>query len=163
MTPRPLAIVLGAAVWPGGVPSPTLRRRTAHALNLWREGAISGIVATGGLGRHGPSEASVIAETLMAEGVPRTHIMLEEQSTRTLENLAFARPFLLGAETREVVIVSDIWHLPRALLIARQLGMRARGAAVPIRGSRPWPFAKAAAREVPGLVWTVMTGWRRRW
>ena len=57
---RPVALVLGAAVWPGGRPSPTLRRRALKAAALWHEGQVRAIIGCGGVGRHPPSEAEVI-------------------------------------------------------------------------------------------------------
>ena len=91
---KPYAIVLGAAVWPGGAPSPTLIRRAATAAALWHAGAVGGIVATGGVGRHPPSEAELIRLLLAERGVPERAVLIEDRSHTTLENLANARALL---------------------------------------------------------------------
>lgn len=161
-------VVLGAAVWAGGEPSPTLRRRAAHAAALWHRGGVGRIVTTGGIGRHPPSEAQVAARICRDLGVPDAVLRPEERSRNTFENLAFARG-LLPDPPGPVVLVSDRYHLPRAWLIARLMGLAARTSAAP-RGARsPAPVralrllreAFALAAVVPVTVWR-MARLRRR-
>ena len=151
---RPVAIVLGAAVRPGGIPSPALRRRAEKAAALYRTGQVRGLIATGGLCDNPPSEASVICELVTALGVPRDAVILEENATTTLENLANAQSLL--APGTPTVIVSDIWHLPRARLAAHRLGLSATGAAPSLRGAHPGYVLRAALREVAALLWYLV-------
>ncbi|SDE83510.1 YdcF family protein [Limimaricola pyoseonensis] len=141
------ALILGAAVWPDG-PSPTLRRRTLHAARLWHEGHVAHLVPCGGLGRHPPAEARAMRALLLAEGVPEEAIHPEDRSTTTLENIRFALPLLGAIGTREVVVVTDLPHLPRALLTARRLGLKATGSA-PRGGARLGAQLRLALREIP--------------
>ena len=120
-----VALVLGAAVWEGGVPSPTLRRRALHAARLWQRGAVQAVIGCGGVGDHPPAEARVIAGILRAEGVPEGAIRIEDRSITTRQNLRNAAPILRKLGGPEAVIVTDPWHAPRARLIARQEGLRA--------------------------------------
>lgn len=147
---KTFAIVLGAAVWTGGVASPTLRRRAATAAALYRAGKVGGIVATGGIGAHPPSEAETIRDLLTAHGVPDGAIILEPRSRSTLENIAFAAELL--PEGSAVVLVSDAWHLPRARLVARRLGLHAQGAAPSLSGARPLFTARAILREIAAFL-----------
>lgn len=124
------ALVLGAAVWPGGVPSPALARRAQRAARLWHDKSVDFVVGCGGEGAHGPAEAAVIAALLAAAGVPRAAIRCEAASRTTRENVRQALPILRALGVREALIVTDPWHAPRALLIARQEGMAARAAPV---------------------------------
>lgn len=151
---KPVAIVLGAAVWPGGTPSPTLARRAEKAAALYHTGQVVRIVASGGVGDHPPSEARVIREVLADRGVPNSAVILEEASTTTLENLANTRALL--PEGTPVVIVSDAWHLPRARLTARRLGMQAGGAAASVRGGHPLGILRAALRELAACLWYLV-------
>ncbi|MEJ6390932.1 YdcF family protein [Gymnodinialimonas ulvae] len=144
-------VVLGAAVWPDG-PSPTLRRRVAHGASLYHAGAGRVVICCGGLGRHPPSEASAMADLLRSADVPASAIHLEDQSTNTTENLRFALPILRDLGTNRVLIVSDAYHLPRARLIARRLGLHASGTAPSLHGARLWPQLKGWLREGPGLL-----------
>ena len=145
------ALVLGCAVHARG-PSPTLRRRTLRAAALWHGGAVGLVVPCGGLGRHPPTEAEAMRAMLLDEGVPETAILLEDRSTSTWENLAFARPLLVARGIQRVVLVSDAHHLPRAVMTARGMGLRATGAATPLRGARASVVAKGLVREVPATL-----------
>lgn len=151
---RPVAILLGAAVWPGGVPSPALKRRAETAAALYRDGRVRAIVATGGIGKYPPSEAEAARDLLIARGVPPCAVILEECSTTTLENLSNARDRL--APGTPAIIVSDLWHLPRARLAAHRLGLSATGAAPSLRGAHWGRAARAALREVAALLWYLV-------
>jgi uncharacterized SAM-binding protein YcdF (DUF218 family) len=109
--PYDAIVVLGCRVNEGGSASDSLRRRARLAAKLFHQGVAPLIVTTGGVGTHGPSEASVAANILVEEGVPRERIVLEGRSTSTEENAAFARQ-LIG-EAR-VVVVTDGFHALRA-------------------------------------------------
>ncbi len=153
-----VALVLGAAVWAGGRASPTLERRALHAAGLWRSGEVSAILASGGVGRHGPSEAAVIARLCREAGVPEAVLMLEERSTSTEENLRFSLPLLREVGAASVVIVTDGFHAPRARLAARRLGLAALGPLssdsprVPLSANR----VKVGLREVPAYLWYAL-------
>lgn len=151
---KPVAIVLGAAVWAGGVASPTLRRRAEAAAALYRAGRVSAIVATGGIGKYPPAEAEAIRELLINQGVPESAVILEAHSRNTAENIAFAADLLPGGSA--VVLVSDAWHLPRARLIAGRLGLRASATAPPLRGTRALFAARSILREIVALAAFVL-------
>lgn len=148
------AIVLGAAVWPGSMPSPTLRRRAETAARLYLDGAVAGLVATGGIGRHPPAEAEVARDIAVGLGVPPAAVILETRSRTTRENLASAKALL--PDGARVVIVTDAWHLPRARLIARRLGIQASGAACSRSGTTLTGTLKAALREAAALAWEIL-------
>ncbi|SDY37134.1 YdcF family protein [Citreimonas salinaria] len=161
MDGRPAALVLGAAVWAEGQPSPTLRRRALHAAGLWHAGVPCAIVCCGGMGRHGPSEASVIAALLREAGVPDEALHLEAHSTTTEENIRYALPILHALGVSEVRIVTDSWHAPRAVLLARGMGLHARAAAVPWQGGRRRFQARMVLREGGALVGNALRmAWR---
>ncbi|MBE9637782.1 YdcF family protein [Salipiger mangrovisoli] len=154
-----VALVLGAAVWSGGRASPTLRRRALHAAALWQAGEVSVILASGGVGRHGPSEAAVIAALCRKAGVPEVALVLEDRSTSTEENLRLSLPLLRRIGAGEVVVVTDGFHAPRARLAARRLGfVQAVG---PVQSDSPRvPLSlnrvKAGLREVPAYLWYAL-------
>lgn len=94
-----------------------------------------------------------MAAILTASGVPAAAIELEERSTSTFENIGFAMPILDRLEAREVTIVTDGYHAPRARMVARHHGLRAvsdspPAADVPMgRRARSW-LREAAALPV---------------
>ncbi|WP_424944220.1 YdcF family protein [Aliiroseovarius crassostreae] len=134
-SPR-VALVLGAALRADGRPTPALRRRARHAAQLYLSGDVDLIVMSGGVPRGGTSEAEVMRDIALAEGVTGTDILVENQAGNTWENLLFSRPML--PEHAQVVLVTDSYHAPRALMMARRQGlaMSANGpspADIPIR------------------------------
>lgn len=147
------ALILGAAVWADG-PSATLVRRSRQGARLFHAGLVTRLIACGGLGRHPPTEAEAIRALLLEAGVPDTAIRLEAQSTTTGENIRFALHLLAG---RDVVIVTDWYHAPRARLIARRAGLHAGSSAPPLGGAHPLSQAKGALREIPAYM-AYLTG-----
>jgi uncharacterized SAM-binding protein YcdF (DUF218 family) len=139
------AIVLGAAVRADGTASATLRLRVGHAVELYRAGKVDILILTGAAVRHGPAESHVARDLARAAGIPDRALRVETQSRNTVENLARAKALVTpGAR---VVIVSNRWHLPRARLIARLMGLRARGSA-PRGALGPIATTAAILREV---------------
>lgn len=124
-------VVLGAAVWPNNQPSPSLRRRATHAAALFVEGIGQIVVCSGGVGKHPPSEAEVIRQLLLANGVPDNAILLESKSHTTLQNVLFCARILRRRSVSQVIVVSDKYHLLRAVMCFRSLGFRATGSGSP--------------------------------
>lgn len=144
----PVVLVLGAAVWPGGQPSPTLRRRALHGASLVLSGQARALIGCGGLGRHPPTEAEVILQLCAGAGVPASALHAEAASTSTEENLRLALPILARLGADRVILVTDRYHAPRALLIARSLGLQAQASCPPAQtGTHPLRRALAWARE----------------
>ena len=81
------AIVLGAAAW-HDKPSPVLRERLNHAINLFKKGAVKSLVLTGGYGKGADfAESEVGLEYCVKQGIPREAIYAELESLNTLDNL----------------------------------------------------------------------------
>lgn len=151
-----MALVLGAAVWPGGVPSPTLRRRAEHAAALFLSGEVTQIITTGGLGKHAPTEASVAAEVCRAAGVPPDAIRCEERSTTTLENIRFACGLFPDIKDLPLVIVTDRYHAPRARLVGRHLGLDVRSTSPRGQGTPLHRRMRSGLREAPAYLWYMI-------
>jgi len=133
---RAVIVVFGAAVRPGGRPSPTLRRRVAAAARLGRTLEEALLLPTGGVGRHGPAEARVMAVLLQHFGIPAGRILEEPTAADTLESARAVAALLPGHRGR-VLAVSSGYHLRRCVLLLRLMGLRAE--------------AGAAARAAPGF------------
>jgi uncharacterized SAM-binding protein YcdF (DUF218 family) len=122
-----LAVVFGAAVLAGGRPSPALARRTDHAAELALAGAVDRVLVSGGLGRHPPAEARVMADRLLAAGVEPARIARDETATTTM---ATARAVAVWCRSHPdvtaVVGVTDRCHAPRARLALWAHGLPAR-------------------------------------
>jgi uncharacterized SAM-binding protein YcdF (DUF218 family) len=151
-----VALVLGAAVWAGGRPSPTLVRRARHAAALWQAGRVDAVLGCGGIGRHPPAEGAAIAAICRAAGVPEGAVHVEDQSRSTRENVTLAIPILRALGATEVVIVTDPYHAPRARMIARQLGLATATDCPPWRALGPRQLARHIPREGVALLATVL-------
>ena len=146
-----MIIIFGAAVWPGGVPSPTLLHRTEAAF------ACGGVEAfylpTGAAGRFPPSEASVMAGLLRQWGVPAGRIALDEQSRNTLASAwACARllktwPFPGGRPS--VRIATSVYHMPRCRVLLRLCGVAAAACPAPPAPPRRWRWWLRESAALP--------------
>lgn len=141
--PYDAIVVAGCRVLPSGRPSVALARRAELAQALFAEGRAPRVVFTGGVGRHGPSEASVAAAHAMERGLPQEAVVLEERSTSTRENADYAAR-ILGAHAR-VLVVTDAYHVFRARRVFAQSFARAEAVGVPLREEA---LAQALPREL---------------
>lgn len=114
-------IVLGAQIRADG-PSYVLQKRLDAALLYLQENPETQVIVSGGKGANEPvSEAEGMYDYLKERGIAEERILLETQSRNTYENLSNSSS-LLQKETDEVVIVTNNFHVFRALGIARQEG-----------------------------------------
>lgn len=116
----------------GGRPSTTLVLRVEAAAAFATRVTRPLFVPTGGVGRHGPSEASVMAALLEGRGVPRERILLEETGTDTLSSARAVAALLRAHGNAPVFVATSLYHMPRCLLLLRLLGVPARPAIPPV-------------------------------
>ncbi len=139
---------------PDGGPSTTLRWRVEGAAAFGARLAAPLFVPTGGVGRFGPSEASVMARLLVARGVPEERILLEETGTDTLTSVRAVAALLRDRGiAAPVFAASSLYHLPRCLLLLRLMGVAARAAVPPVvpAAASWWRRCYWWLREVPAL------------
>ena len=145
--PYTAIIVMGAQVNPDGTPSVQLEWRLSKALDAYQQNRTP-IVVTGAKGLDEPAtEASVMKQWLVDRGVRGQDVLMDETSFNTWENIENARR-LLPQDTRDVLIVTSDYHLPRALKMANDQGLSATGLGSPIK---PEYWFKNHARET--LAW----------
>ncbi len=122
---RPVAaiVVLGAAQYVGR-PSPVLRARLDHAIALWKRGLARRIIFTGGFGtRDTTSEAAVGQRYAIQHGVPARAILIENNGRSTSESMQQVATLMDREPSREVILVSDPFHMLRLAIIARRYGL----------------------------------------
>ncbi len=123
-------IVLGAAI-----NTPALYNRTLEGLHLYEQGKADVMVLSGGkIAEADISEAQYMQKVIKSNitpGGPPPVLILEDQSHNTFENIHNSLQQL--GEKKDVIIVSDQFHLARAVLIAKRAGFRH------VYWSAPWP------------------------
>ena len=122
-------VVLGAAQYDGR-PSAIYQARLEHAVDLWSDGVAPLLVFTGGKEPGDRfTEGGSGARWARSRGVPSAAVLAEEQSRTTYQNLAGAKRALERRDSdggrRRIVIVSDPFHMFRAVRQAADLGMDA--------------------------------------
>jgi uncharacterized SAM-binding protein YcdF (DUF218 family) len=123
MAAPPLIVIFGAAVRPDGQPSRSLMRRICygHAAALAHPQAP--VLCSGGVGRAGPSEASVMIRILRAKGLAEERLIADEQSCDTLQSVVAAQRLARAHGYSPVIVCSDRYHVPRIRLMLGALGI----------------------------------------
>jgi len=152
--PARAIVVLGAAQYVGR-PSPVLRARLDHALELWRKGLAPRLVLTGGVGEGDTtSEAAVGRRYVRQHGVPDTAILIEPHGRTTSESIEEVAALLLAQGERSVILVSDPFHMLRLSILARRNGLTAftsptRTSPISSSVSESWKYALSESMKVP--------------
>jgi len=124
-------IILGAAV-SGTIPSPVFEERIRHGIHLYHLGFAPRLLFTGGVGegqKH--SEASVGRSVAIQHSVPAAHILVEERSRTTQQNLSEAWSVMQKHGLTSAIIVSDPLHMKRAMMMANGLKIDAVSSPTP--------------------------------
>lgn len=132
------AVVLGAAAW-GNNPSPVFKERLNHGIELYKKGLCRYIIITGGKGfPDEPGESVIGRKYAVKNGVPESAIFIENYSRNTAQNLHYARIIAQQHGFKTFALVSDPFHLKRALLIAQSERMTAYPSATLTSRYRSW-------------------------
>jgi uncharacterized SAM-binding protein YcdF (DUF218 family) len=116
------------------------------------------LLVTGGMGKHSPAEAHVMRQLALEAGIAATHIVMEEYAMSTLQSARRCAPILQQHGWANALLVTDHYHLPRAVLIFRALGIQVRGSA-PQAGPysrKRWKRWYYFGRETLAFAWYVL-------
>lgn len=120
----PVAIVFGAGVWPNGRPSPMLADRIDAAVELYKRGKVQRLLMTGDNGRSDYDEVTAMKRYAVERGVPADRVNLDYAGFRTYDSCYRARA-VFGVT--KAILVTQRYHLPRALYLANSFGIDAIG------------------------------------
>ena len=132
-------IILGAGVW-GDKPSPILEDRLLEGIKLYQNNVSDKIIMSGDHGRESYDEVNIMKNYAIEKGIPSENIFMDHAGFSTYESIYRAKDIF---EAKKVVIVTQEYHLYRALYIANQLGLEAYGV-----GADPRQYVGAAYREL---------------
>jgi vancomycin permeability regulator SanA len=151
-----VVIIMGAAVWPGGVPSNAMRRRVQGAFETSRGLENVLFLPTGGVGNAPPAEAQVMRELLIEMGVASSSILVEEVADDTLSSVRLCAGMLKTIDNiGEIYVCSDTYHMPRCRWLFRLCGVRTLAGRVEsgrsYTGTIKW--AGFYVREIAAVIW----------
>ncbi|SEW10787.1 SanA/YdcF family protein [[Clostridium] fimetarium] len=119
-------IILGAGVWDKDTPSPMLNDRLLRGVELYKQGASPKILMSGDHGKVDYDEVNVMKTFAINAGIDSKDIFMDHAGFSTYESIYRAKE-IFGVH--KVIIVTQGYHLYRALYIAKQLGIEAYGVA----------------------------------
>lgn len=122
-------LVLGAGVR-NNKPTPMLNDRLEEAISLYKEGKAPKIIMSGDHGRDDYDEVNVMKDFAMNKGVPSQDIFMDHAGFSTYESVYRAKEVF---KAQKVIIVTQDYHLYRALFIANALDVEAVGASANLR------------------------------
>jgi uncharacterized SAM-binding protein YcdF (DUF218 family) len=121
--PAQAIVVLGAAQY-AGKPSPVLRARLDHALELWNRHLASLLILTGGTGSGDTTSEAAVGRTYAKKhGVPDSAILVESEGRTTSESMRAVAGMLEVRGLQSALLVSDPFHMLRLRILARRFGL----------------------------------------
>lgn len=123
---EPVAIVFGAGLSPDGGPSSMLADRVDAAVELYKAGKVQRLLMTGDNSSVGYNEVAAMKQRAVDQGVPPSKVNLDYAGFRTYDSCYRAR-VIFGVD--RAILVTQRYHLPRALFLARSFGIEAVGLA----------------------------------
>jgi vancomycin permeability regulator SanA len=138
------ALVLGAGVRQSGEPTQVLEGRLQAALTLYTEKKIKWILVSGDNRTQFYNEPQAMRRWLMKRGVPPNKIVSDYAGRRTYDSLKRAK-IIFGIDN--AIIVTSDFHMPRALYLAKHLGIEAQGIQSSTKSIGLAAHAKFRARE----------------
>ncbi len=150
-------VVLGAAQY-AGRPSPVLKARLDHALQLWERKLATRLIVTGGVGPGDvTSEAAVARTYIESQGVPADSILLEPAGRTTSESMQAVATIMESNGMERAILVSDPFHMFRLWLLSRRYGITAHTS--PVRGnsarndrSQRWGYILRESLKAPAAL-----------
>lgn len=132
-------VILGAGIW-GDKPSPMLQDRLEEGIKLYNEGVAPKVIMSGDHGREGYDEVNIMKEYAVNKGIPSEDIFMDHAGFSTYESIYRAKEIF---DADNIVIVTQEYHLYRALYIADKLDINAYGI-----NSEPRQYSGQLFREI---------------
>ncbi|SCP98301.1 SanA/YdcF family protein [Anaerobium acetethylicum] len=136
-------LVLGAGVRDDGTPSLMLEERLNEGVALWKAGASDRLLMSGDHGRADYDEVNVMKKYAIDKGIPSGNIFMDHAGFSTYESMYRARDIF---KAEKIIVVTQQYHLYRALYIAESLGIDAFGVAFDTKSYKGETYREA--REI---------------
>lgn len=156
---KPVAIVFGAAVYANGRLSPMLRDRVETAVQLYHAGKVQRLLLSGDNSTPEYNEPTAMMAYAVERGVPASAIQPDYGGRRTYDSCYRARHIF---QVEQAVLVTQEFHLPRAMFTCAGLGIDATGVIADQRAYHPRSLAWSESREVAAQLRALYDILRRR-
>jgi len=132
-------VVLGAGVW-GDRPSPMLEDRLMQAIELYKNNVSTKIIMSGDHGTVEYDEVNIMKNYAIEKGVPSEDIFMDHAGFSSYDSIYRAKAIF---DAKKIIVITQKYHLYRAIYIANSLGLEAYGV-----GSDPRKYVGATYREL---------------
>ncbi|ACV61785.1 protein of unknown function DUF218 [Desulfofarcimen acetoxidans DSM 771] len=119
-------LILGAYVYPNGIVSTMLNDRLTVGFELYQRGKAAKLIVSGDHGKFSYDEVNAMKKFLIDKGARNEDVFMDHAGFSTYESLYRARDIF---QAKNIIIVTQQYHLLRAVFIARELGLKAYGVA----------------------------------
>lgn len=116
-------VVFGNKVERNGTPSATLRSRLDKTIEIYNNGFATRIFASGGVGKEGYAEATIMAEYLVNAGIPMENIVIDNEGINTKSTAINLKRYMSENNFDSVIAVSSYYHIPRIKLYFAKIGI----------------------------------------
>jgi SanA protein len=146
----PVALVFGAGLATRGEPSPVLAERIKTAVALYRLGKVQMLLLSGDDSERYHGETNAMRRLAQAEGLPLPAVLRDAAGLSTYDSCYRAKK-VFGID--KAILVTQSFHLPRALFVANSLGIDAYGVAADLNSPS---HASYELREVVASAWALV-------
>jgi SanA protein len=151
-----VAIVFGAGLQHDGSPSPVLRDRVETAANLYLDGKVEKLLMSGDNRFVDYNEPGAMRAYAVSLGVPEEDIVLDYAGRRTYDTCYRARYIF---QVDEAILVTQSYHLPRALFTCNQVGIKSVGVSADLRTYMNSSLFTWNMRELPASLVALWEVW----
>ncbi|MFT3860641.1 SanA/YdcF family protein [Micropruina sp.] len=154
---QPVALVLGAEVYADGQPSRYLQARLDVAHELFAAGKVKAILVSGDSSTRHYNETDGMRDYLIAKGVPAKKVVGDYAGFDTYDSCVRARQ-VFGVS--RAIVVSQTYHLPRALATCRAIGLEAWGVGDDTAKTNQEAWSYGSLRELGAnlkMIWDVLS------
>jgi SanA protein len=157
--PERVAIVFGARIYPDGRLSAMLQDRVETAVQLYQAGRVEKLLLSGDNRFVDYDEPGRMMDYAISRGVPAEDIQLDYAGRRTYDT-CYRAGVIFRLES--AMLVTQSFHLPRALFICRNLGIDAVGVRADLRSYHPRSIGWSTLREIPAVLVALVDVLRQR-
>ncbi len=151
-------VVLGCSVRANGEASPMLKDRMQTAASFYKEASVSKMLVSGDNQSEDYNEVAVMKSLAVADGVAADEVYMDHTGLNTYDTIVHSKEFFGDGAT--IVIVTQSYHLYRAIYLAQQMGLKAYGVSADVDGIYSGQLYREL-REIAARLKDFWYGWSK--